>query len=349
MKLSRILDNILQVLDNREKDVILRRYGLKGESESLSEIANYYNLTRERIRQIQEKSISKLKPLIAENEDLNYLFQEAKKLLEPIGSRPAKSFLQLVLKSFNFQDFELRIFRFFSLFSPQIIFHPGDEILDNFYSRDEDLSQVIRHSLRKIYFYFLENKEPLPEDSVFKIVLQEIKTHLNQEPSKNDIIDLLSILKTINRNPFNFWGLKNHPFIEPRCLKDKIYLILKTNGSPMHFMEIYKKLKELREFSDISSTWLKEYNINSLRNELIRHPEFVLVGKGFYGLKEWKLVEGTAKELILKILKEKKKIKKEELWQIVSSEKQIKKSSFYVYLKQFKKIKQINDYLIYDG
>ncbi len=349
MKIFQILDKILANLDNREKDIILRRYGLKGETESLSDIANSYNLSRERIRQLQQRLISQIKPLIEGEETLNHFFNQAKQFLEPIGSKPEKIFLKLIGQYFKLGEKELKIIKFFSLFSNQIIFKEGDDIFDNFYSKDLESYKIIRHSLRKIYFYFLENKEPIPEEKVIEIILKEIKTHLKKKPVKEDLIDILRILRNIDKNPFNFWGLKNHRFIQPKCLKDKIYLILKIENKPLHFIEIYRKLKNLQAIEDLPLTWLKDYNINSLRNELIRHPEFVLVKRGIYGLKEWGLIPGTAKELISQILKEKRKIDKEKLWQTISLHKQIKKSSFYVYLKQLKNVKEVNGHLIYNG
>ncbi|HXK32015.1 MAG TPA: sigma factor-like helix-turn-helix DNA-binding protein, partial [Candidatus Paceibacterota bacterium] len=50
-------------LSSREKEVIMLRFGLGGErgSQTLQEIGNHYNLTRERIRQIEEEAISKLR------------------------------------------------------------------------------------------------------------------------------------------------------------------------------------------------------------------------------------------------------------------------------------------------
>jgi hypothetical protein len=280
---------------------------------------------------------------------LNEFLNLSKNYLEPIGARPENSFFKLLTENFKFQERELRIFKFFTIHSQQIIFHQADDIFDNFYTKDENLYKVLRHSLRKIHFYFLENKEPIHEEKVLKILLKEIKIHLPQQNTKEDLIDLLRILKNLSNNPFNFWGLKAHPFIEPRCLKDKIYLILENTKRIMHFREIYQKLNEFKTFNDLSPSWLKDYNLNSIRNELIKHQEFVLVKRGTYGLRKWGLIPGTAKELLHHILKERKKISKEKLWQILSSQKQIKKSSFYIYLKQSKNIKEIDGYLIYNG
>lgn len=55
------LNKILSTLSSREKDVLELRFGLKGQKPStLQEIGNKYNLTRERIRQIESKALKKI-------------------------------------------------------------------------------------------------------------------------------------------------------------------------------------------------------------------------------------------------------------------------------------------------
>lgn len=57
---------MLKILNPKERDVISMRYGLykDGEKKTLEEIANMYGVSRERVRQIETKAISKLKKFI---------------------------------------------------------------------------------------------------------------------------------------------------------------------------------------------------------------------------------------------------------------------------------------------
>lgn len=60
--LKDILDSSLSELSPREKSIIKLRYGLSGECpQTLEEIGNIMGITRERVRQIQNKCISKLR------------------------------------------------------------------------------------------------------------------------------------------------------------------------------------------------------------------------------------------------------------------------------------------------
>ncbi len=54
------INNILQVLTERERNIILLNFGLGCQEKSLDEIGQMMNLTRERVRQVREKAIRKL-------------------------------------------------------------------------------------------------------------------------------------------------------------------------------------------------------------------------------------------------------------------------------------------------
>ena len=62
MDYDNVLDVIKDILSEREMDIIRLRYGLdSGRPMTLEEVGNMYNLTRERIRQIEVKSLRKLR------------------------------------------------------------------------------------------------------------------------------------------------------------------------------------------------------------------------------------------------------------------------------------------------
>jgi hypothetical protein len=284
--LTEIINNVFSDLNQREKDIIFRRFGFEGEEETLEELAQDYNLTRERIRQIQEKALEKILPVLRSNPETNLLIEKSKKFLKPIGVRREQTFLNLVQKEFGYNYKETKIFKFFTIFSQKIIFHPGDEDVYGFYALEEKVLKICRHLLKKIYFYLLETQRLYTEDELLNLTLKEIKRHFKIEPNSEDLLDFLKILKNLGKNPFNFWGLRSNNFITPRCLKDKIIFLFKLEKKPLHFREIYQKLHELAKTHDesIHYFWHKNYNVNSIKNELIRHQDFVLVKRGTYYL-----------------------------------------------------------------
>lgn len=57
-KIYEILDN----LEERERDILLRRYGLSGyDIHTLEQVGEAFNITRERVRQIEKKTLAKLR------------------------------------------------------------------------------------------------------------------------------------------------------------------------------------------------------------------------------------------------------------------------------------------------
>jgi len=55
------LKRILNVLDEREKIIVVDYFGLTGVPKTLADIGLDFNLTKERVRQIKEKALRKLR------------------------------------------------------------------------------------------------------------------------------------------------------------------------------------------------------------------------------------------------------------------------------------------------
>jgi len=61
-EISEVINEVLDVLTEREKEVIIRRFGMyDGVPKTLEEVGKTYGITRERIRQIEAKALKKLR------------------------------------------------------------------------------------------------------------------------------------------------------------------------------------------------------------------------------------------------------------------------------------------------
>ena len=60
-EIKSILNDILDNLDEREKIIVKEYYGLTGTPRTLEDIGNDFKLTKERVRQIKEKALRKLR------------------------------------------------------------------------------------------------------------------------------------------------------------------------------------------------------------------------------------------------------------------------------------------------
>lgn len=73
------VDGLLDVLDQRERKIILRRFGLDGgKPKTLEDVGKDFGVTRERIRQLQNVALAKLRRALGKKEDvLNRLMPAA--------------------------------------------------------------------------------------------------------------------------------------------------------------------------------------------------------------------------------------------------------------------------------
>ena len=85
--------------------------------------------------------------------------------------------------------------------------------------------------------------------------------------------------------------------VNPKNIRDKIYVILHENGSHMHFNEIAAAIRE----SDFKR---KDVTTQAIHNELIKDKRFVLIGRGIYALQEWGYKKGTVADMITEVLEE---------------------------------------------
>ena len=95
------------------------------------------------------------------------------------------------------------------------------------------------------------------------------------------LYSLLQSIKNLERNKFGFWGHSDWHEIKPKTINDKIYLVLKNYGQPLHFTDIASKINEVK-FDH------KKANPATVHNELILDNRYILTGRGMYGLREWK-------------------------------------------------------------
>ena len=84
------LSELLEVLDDRERKIILMRFGLDdGRPKILEEIGKKFGVTRERIRQLQNIALAKLRRALAKREKSN-VRRDPIQFLKPLSPDPPK-------------------------------------------------------------------------------------------------------------------------------------------------------------------------------------------------------------------------------------------------------------------
>ncbi|MCL4358435.1 MAG: hypothetical protein M1505_01180 [Patescibacteria group bacterium] len=338
LNLSKTVDEVLSGLSEREGDIIRRRYGLVEPAESLQDIADDYNLTRERIRQIQARSLNSISAAIQKNPVVNQLNRTAAKQLGPLALRREASLLQKLKEYYQFnQENNLRASRFFLRQARQFQIYPEDDNFHAYFSQTEKNLNLARHILKRLLFKFLEEPTQVwSESKIYNFVLVEIKKHLNVNPPESEIFGFIRIIKVLGKNPYSQFGLSNHILISPPSLKEKIRLIFEMEGQPLHFKTIHHKLNQFLDFKDdfLSDHWRKDYSVESIHNQMILDPEVVLAGRGIYALKRWGYYNGETIELLKELVSRARRIEKEKLWCEVQKAKMISRTTFEIYIRR---------------
>jgi Fe2+ or Zn2+ uptake regulation protein len=155
----------------------------------------------------------------------------------------------------------------------------------------------------------------------------QLASFLKTKSVENTIADnYLSVSKNIQQNPYGDVGLREWPEISPSTVRDKIYLVLKKHGEPLHFEDIAKHINRAK-FDDERAL------APTVHNELIKDERFVLVGRGLYGLQEHGYQPGTAREVIAKVLKTKGALNTAEVMDAVNKQRFFKPNTILINLQ----------------
>lgn len=145
--------------------------------------------------------------------------------------------------------------------------------------KTEDLLELLKQlDVYNKYQEKLTKETDLNIESIFKSKTFPDKAEIIN--SNKILYSLMQALKNLERNKYGFWGIANWQEIKPKTVNDKIYLVLKNEGQPLHFTAIADKINEM-QFDK------KKANAATVHNELILDSRYVLVSRGTYGLKEW--------------------------------------------------------------
>ena len=329
-KPKQVTKKITSNLQDRANDVIMNRFGLNADAErkTLEEIGKKYNITRERVRQIEEAALSLIKKSEAYKEE-QAVFDELKQLIHSLGSIVAEhELLPHISKDKATQNH----IHFYLVLGDAFKKHREDNHFHTRWSVDDEMAEKVHESLRKLYTS-LKDEDLVVETEMIKKFFDSMKdiaeTYKNEEIAKR----WLSMSKTISKNPLGEWGKSTSPNIRTRGVKDYAFLVMRRHGSPMHFREVA---------DNISKTFNRKTHYATCHNELIKDPRFVLVGRGMYALAEWGYKAGIARDIIKDILKREGPMTKEAVVEKVMKERYFKKNTILVNLvnsKYFKKNK----------
>jgi transcriptional regulator with XRE-family HTH domain len=310
MSYTQICSGLLEKLPERQKTVLGRRFSLLSESgkikgDTLEAIGKDFGVTRERVRQIESDAFSLLKP---ETKNLQKIFQYFKQVLKNKGGIYREDLLLGELGG----EKEKKQVNFLLSLSPDFRKFSESPDFNSFWALESNALNTVKKNVSALVSELKKHKKP--------VLIKDFK---ESRKIGNALVSYLDISKKIQKNSEGLWGLKDWPEINPRGVKNKAFLVFKKEQKPLHFTAVAQLIG-----SALPQT---------VHNELIKDPRFVLVGRGLYALKEWGYEEGAVKDVIAKILKASHKpLTKEEILEKTLKQRLVKENTVLLNLNNRK-------------
>jgi len=317
---------LLYLTNDRVKDVIERRFGIKtGKPETLESIGKSYNITRERVRQIQNSGLKILK-----SDQVIKLFDSAFKYVDDLFAEHGNLIGEKYLYSTAAKDDKTKGHLY-------LILTLGDSykkvINDDIFHTYWVARPNARNKAKKVVDFLISHFDKYGNVIHESEILDVLSKKHSDLPSKLFKV-VLDIAKKVDKNNFDEIGLIHWPEITPQGVKDRAYLVLKKHGEPLHFTDITNSI------NDMNLSKRKAY-VQTVHNELIKDNRFVLTGRGTYALSEWGYEPGTVSDVIENILKKAKKpMTKQEIVNEVLKQRQVKPTTIALNLQRSPKTKQ---------
>ncbi len=327
--LKNAISGSLKIIEQeREREIISRRFGLGGNKETLEQIGEMLSITRERVRQLEKAILIRLQ-ISAEENQIPELAAAEKILIRNLTEmgRVAKlsDLADKVYGKITTASEKTGIY-FIATFSKGLtVVEENDSYNAAVGIAEYGDSRVIRGRVDEIVKIIKENKAPMTIDELDSKLDYEHPDHIKA------VASISKLLATLN----GLWGLAKWPAVNPKNIRDKIFVILESKKEPMHFSDIANEIKE-------SNFKRKNVTIQAIHNELIKDSRFVLIGRGIYALNSWGYKKGTISEIIKSILeKSSTPMTREEVVKQVLKVRKVKETTILLNLQNknlFKKV-----------
>lgn len=311
---------------------MIQRYGLadSAEKKTLESIGDKYGITRERVRQITNFAVSSIKNS-AHFEQSKDVFVELKDIMHNKGKTLSEkdALFHLAGKDELTQN---HIYFLLVLGDDFTKIKEDDEFNHRWTIYDDHADKV--HEILRSLHNEIGDDDIVSEKDIISFLNKHSEKIAGERVSEEVAKAWLNISKVIGQNEMGEWGKSVSPSINPRGVRDLAFLVLRKEGSPMHFIEVANK---------ISAYFKRLANSATVHNELIKDDRFVLVGRGLYALTEWGYKYGTVRDIISYIIKSDGPSLREDIIKKVLKERYVKENTILVNLQNrdyFKKDKE---------
>jgi hypothetical protein len=318
-----ILDGIER---EREREIISRRFGLFDRKETLEQIGELLGITRERVRQLEKAILIRLKIAAEEGKlDLEAVERFLVEQLHEMGRAARLSDLTERIMPEG-TDRERAHVAFVAELAPKLsVLNENDHYHHGVALSEHHDEKQLKKRVDEVVKTVKEHGQTLSAN--------ELHGKLNYEHP--DHVRALASLSKNLAHLKDVWGLTKWPTVNPKNIRDKIYVILQENGKPMHFSDIAKAIKD----SDFKR---KDVTTQAIHNELIKDKRFVLIGRGIYALNEWGYKKGTVADIITEVLKKADEpLHRDEIVKRVLKDRHVKETTILLNLQSKPEFKRV--------
>ncbi len=323
-----VSDILALIEQEREREIITRRFGLYDRRETLEQIGELLGITRERVRQLEKAILIRLK-IAAEEGKTEVVGSLEKTFIRTLSEMGRVARIQdladkLYTRTTNQQ--ERAHVQFIATLAPGLtVIDENDNYFGSVGIAEYGDEKKIKARVDEIVSIIKANGEPMSIDQLHDKLSYEHPSHVSALAS---VSKQLAHLK-------DSWGLTKWPTVNPKNIRDKIYVILSDNKKPLHFSEIAKAIKD-------SSFKRKDVTTQAIHNELIKDKRFVLIGRGIYALDNWGYSKGTVSDIISQVLRDSSEpLHRDEIVKRVLKSRQVKETTILLNLQskpQFKRV-----------
>ncbi len=321
---------LLTTLNPRTREIVVNRYGLeKPERMTLESIGKTYDITRERVRQIENFALATIKKS-KDYKEHAFIFEELKTILKELGTVVGEEHLMRTISKDPVVQNHINLYL---ALGEDFKKHKEDDHFHAHFSTNDAAAAHVREALAKLYSSINE-EDLVKEEEIFNRFLSHLSEVVSEYKGNKEIIyRYLALSKVIGKNQLSEWGRTSSPHIRARGIKDYAYLIMRKAGRPMHFKEVA---------AEINKTFGKKAHVATCHNELIKDNRFVLVGRGMYGLRDWGHTGGVVRDVITEVLKESgRSLSKDEIIKRVLAKRIVKPNTVLVNLQNAKFFKKV--------
>ncbi|MDO4271724.1 MAG: sigma factor-like helix-turn-helix DNA-binding protein, partial [Candidatus Saccharibacteria bacterium] len=304
------------------------RNGLNGDRETLDQVGETLNITRERVRQIEKATLIRIK--VSLDDGRNIAFNSAEmdiiKALHEMGRGARVDDLTKKIMGRNTEKDRAIVTLLAELSSKMLLTTENDKYHAAIVLTSDRDDRSVKNDVDRVVKALKQHGEPVSLDELYKLVGGNFE-HPREVGAMASISKQVTSLR-------DMWGLTKWPSVNPRNIRDKIYVVLKESDQPMHFSDIAKAVKS-------ENFHRNNVTEQAIHNELIKDDRFVLIGRGIYALAEQGYKKGSIVQVITELLRQNGPMHRDDIVREVLKMRQVRETTILLNLQskpQFKRV-----------